>query len=170
MDIILTLLLIFLLASAAYAGFVFAPWLPTRKKDLERIKRLADLKPGQTFYDLGCGDGKVVFAMAQQEGVNAIGIEYVFPFYLYCRIKGILNKSQARFRWGNFFSKDLSDADIVYLFGTPKTIGGELEKKLWNECKPGTKIFSYTCEFKNRQPIMIDKPSDQDLSIRVYQV
>lgn len=32
---------------------IFAPWIPTKKRDVERILALASPKPGDVLYDLG---------------------------------------------------------------------------------------------------------------------
>lgn len=167
--ILIYLFVALLLLSIAYASYTYAPWLPTRGRDIKRVLQLADLQPGETFYDLGCGTGKTVFAAASVDGVKAKGIELVLPLYLYCRIRQLFNtKSNNHFVWGNFFTKDLSDADVVYLFATPKTMQGRLQEKIWREVKPGTRIISYAFGFANIQPAEISKPTKNDLPIRLY--
>jgi tRNA A58 N-methylase Trm61 len=56
------------LASLAYASNAGAPWVPTWKKDFERINKLANLQPGETFIELGCGNGRVCRAVAKAVG------------------------------------------------------------------------------------------------------
>ena len=36
---------------------------------------LAQVKPGETVYDLGCGDGRIVITAAQKFKAHAVGIE-----------------------------------------------------------------------------------------------
>ena len=164
--VLIGIVFLFLLSSA-YAGFVFAPWLPTRRKDIERLKKLADLKPGQIFYDLGCGTSQVVMEMSKVKGSKAKGVELVLPLFLYCQLKKIISKAQAKFYWKNLFKMDISDADVIYLFGTPRTLQGKIQKKIWAECKAGTKVFSYAFAFDNFYAHGVDKPKDQ-LSIYQY--
>jgi preprotein translocase subunit YajC len=45
MPTILLVVLIFLLL-CVFAWMSLAPWVPTRKKEFERINAIADLKPG----------------------------------------------------------------------------------------------------------------------------
>jgi len=54
------ILLVFLIELSLFAGaFSISPFSATRKTDLDRINRLAALKPGQLFYDIGSGDGRI---------------------------------------------------------------------------------------------------------------
>jgi len=155
----------------AYASYTFAPWLPTRDRDLKRVIDLAGLKSGETFYDLGCGTGKTVFATTIVQGVKGIGVEVFYPLFVYCRLKKFLIRdAQSKFIFGDLFKKDLSKADVVYVFGTPKTLQGKLQKKIWSEAKKGTRVISYAFEFKEMIPEKISKPSDKDLSIYLYVV
>ncbi len=36
---------------------------------------IAQVKPGEMVYDLGCGDGRIVIAAAQKFKAHAVGIE-----------------------------------------------------------------------------------------------
>ena len=54
-----------LLGSMAYAALSGAPWVPTWKGDIDRAKRLLDLKSGETFIELGCGDGRVTIGVSR---------------------------------------------------------------------------------------------------------
>ncbi len=142
---LLSLFLIVLLVSLAVAALSFAPWVPVPKKELRRILGLAELKTGEVFYDLGCGDGRVVFAAAEIPGVQAVGIELALPMYLVCRIKQVVwpEARRAKIRLANFFRVDLQHADVIYLFGVPRTLRTRLTNKLKAECKPGTRVLSY---------------------------
>ena len=42
---------------------------------MERLLGLAKVKKGDTVYDLGSGDGRVVIAAAKEFGVKAVGFE-----------------------------------------------------------------------------------------------
>ena len=51
------------------------PWIPTREKRIRKALGLAKLGPGETLYDLGAGDGRVLLMAAKEFGAGAIGIE-----------------------------------------------------------------------------------------------
>ncbi|MFC1678399.1 hypothetical protein ACFLZ9_01530, partial [Patescibacteria group bacterium] len=92
MNIILFIILIVVLFSVALASMSLAPWVPTKKRDLKRILKLAEMKEGGIFYDLGCGDGRVASYIINnsQEKVRAVGLELAIPFYLICKVRQLL--------------------------------------------------------------------------------
>jgi precorrin-6B methylase 2 len=49
----------------ALTALSFAPWVPTKKRDIVRAIKLSGLQSGEVFYDLGCGDGRVVIEAAK---------------------------------------------------------------------------------------------------------
>ncbi|MFH1142879.1 MAG: methionine biosynthesis protein MetW, partial [Candidatus Uhrbacteria bacterium] len=123
MNLILILIVFLVLLTVALAANSFAPWVPAHSRDLKRIAELADLKSGELFFDLGCGDGRTVCYLARQEGVRASGIEMAVPLYLVCKTRQIFQKnSQINFHFGDLFKSDISTADVVYVFGMPKRL------------------------------------------------
>ncbi len=151
-------------------SLTFAPWVPARKKDLKRIFRLAELKAGDVFYDLGCGDGKVVLYAAEHANVNAKGIELAFPMYVICQIRKLFTKNNnASFIFGNLFKENFSDADVVYVWGMPDTLKGKFKAKIEKEMKKGSKLISYAFKIHGFEPVLIDKPHKDDVSIYVYE-
>ena len=123
----------------------FAPWVPSRGRDLKRIFKLADLKPGQIFYDLGCGNGKIVIYAANNYKVKAIGLEISLPLYLICKIRQFFNRgAELEFKLKNLFKENLAAADVIYLFGMPHVLNEKFCLKLKQELRPGTKIISYS--------------------------
>ena len=166
---IIILILIILLFPFMLASLSLAPWVPTRKKDLERILKLADLQPGETFYDLGCGNGRAVFYIGKHTKANAIGIEIAYPLYIYCQIKQLFHKNKnIEFKLKNLFKIDLSQADVIYIFGMEDKLKGKLKNKLEQELKKGTRILTYAFEIQGWQAKKINKPTKEDISIYLY--
>jgi SAM-dependent methyltransferase len=92
-----------------------APYLPTMKKQREEALDLLAPKPGQTFVDLGCGDGRML-ALAASRGLKAIGYE-LNPFLaLYAWITTRRYRKQVKVKLANFWHADLSSADGVFVF------------------------------------------------------
>ncbi|MDO8622525.1 MAG: hypothetical protein Q7R80_04815, partial [bacterium] len=86
LPIIAAILVLPILATFAYAGVSGAPWVPTWRRDVDRFLALAQLRPGERFYDLGCGDGRLVRAAANT-GTIATGFECSLLPYLLAKLR-----------------------------------------------------------------------------------
>jgi SAM-dependent methyltransferase len=151
--------LMVIILSFIYAGLRAAPWIPAWQRDLERIIKLAEIKPGQIFYDLGCGDGRVVCAAAKN-GARAIGFEIsLFQYFLACLRVAFSKGPKAKIIFKDFWDTDLSQADIVYFFLMPKAYF-KLQAKLKRELKPGAKVIAYVWPIKQWEPAKVDKISE----------
>lgn len=160
-----------LLLSVGYASLSFAPWVPSRKRDLKKIFQLADLKPGEIFYDLGCGNGRLAIYAAKNFQAQAIGLELALPLYFVCAIRKLfIRNKNLHFKLKNLFKKNLSDADVIYLFGMPYKLKTKLKEKLERELKPGARVITYAFPFPDWQPEIVDKPSERNISIYLYRI
>ena len=91
----------------------------TKVEDLEKIVKKLKLKKGDTFVDLGCGDGRVVFAVAKKfKDVNCIGYE-ISPIHIMLAklSKCLLFPFSKRVQIipEDFTKADLSDVDAFYI-------------------------------------------------------
>jgi SAM-dependent methyltransferase len=162
-------LLLLFCVSIIFSVLSFAPWVPSRSRDLKRIFKIADLKSGQVFYDLGCGNGKIVFYAAKNYKAKAIGLEISLPFYFICILRQVFTSGlNIKFKLKNLYKENLSSADTIFFFGTPWGINPEFKTKLKTELKPGTKIISYSFSLTDWTPVAVDKPGEKDLPIYLY--
>jgi cyclopropane fatty-acyl-phospholipid synthase-like methyltransferase len=107
--IFIFLIIIFLLITILVAGWSSAPFMPTRTEDLPRILKLSNLKPGQKFVDLGCGNGKVVLYIAENTKANVVGIEMAAPIYVWAKIRQLFSRQKnLKVIYKSFFKVDLS--------------------------------------------------------------
>jgi len=136
---------IFLLVSTAIAAASLAPWVPTGKKDLKRVNRIADLAPGQTFYEIGCGNGRVCSYIAKKNPeARVIGCELAFPLYALCMMrKAIFGPKNLEIRCKNAFREPFGNTDVIYVFGLERTVNGPIRDKMKREMKPGARFLSY---------------------------
>lgn len=168
-------LIFMILVLTVFLGLVIplmslAPWFPCKTKDLKRILDISKLKKGEVFYDLGCGDGKTVLYIANNCDVKkSVGVELSWPMYLVCKFRQFLSKNKKlEFRFANLYNTDISDADVIYVWGMINTLTEKFVQKLKSQAKPGTRVISYVFKIKGLVPIIIDKPSKKDTTIYMY--
>ena len=141
-----------------------APAYPTPQAVVERMLALADVKPNEIVYDLGCGDGRIVIAAAKQFGARGVGVD-IDPLRI---TESRENAAKARvgdrvrFHCQSFFDVDLGDATIVMLYLLP-SINIRLRPKLLAELKPGTRILSNHFEIGDWKPDMSAQVHHRDL-------
>lgn len=132
-----------------------APYIPTKMDKIKEVLKLAGLKRGRKFYELGSGDGRVVLEAARI-GANSVGIEQSWLRVLYSRYKAFnlrLHPKDANvsFYHGNIFSRNYKDADVVYIYLLHKGVA-KLEEKLQKELKKGAIVITQTYHFPSRKP------------------
>src|SRR5215207_236213 len=137
------------------------PPVPTKPERIQKALQMANLQPNEILYDLGAGDGRVLFIAARDFGAKAIGIE-VGPIqcaliWLRAVAKGLGN--QIVIRWGNFYKADLHDADVVFIYATSKEVM-KLAPHLETQMKKGARLVSISADFVEWEPTIMD---DRDL-------
>ena len=120
-----------------------APWLPTPMRVVYKLLDMAEVGPGDLVYDLGCGDGRLIIAAARRYGARAVGIEIHPLRVLWCQalitVLGLRGRVQVV--RGDFFTQDLSDADVVTCYLLQGT-NNKLEGKFKQELDPSTRVVS----------------------------
>ncbi len=109
-----------ILISFAVAGVSAAPWVPTKPKQKKRLIERLIFQNGMTVYDLGCGDGTLLFAAARKNPrINAIGLEISILPYLIAKLRKFIGGAKYKnvsIRYANLFKQDLADADLIFVF------------------------------------------------------
>lgn len=112
---------------------------------------LAGITPRDVVYDLGCGDGRLLFTAVKKFGARkAVGYEIRKDLYDEL-VKSIQKESLANriFIYNeDLMSADLSEATVVTLFLTTSA-NESLKPKLEAELKPGVRIVSHEFAFKD---------------------
>lgn len=147
-------LLVFLalLGPTAYAAYIGAPWVPARKKAIERALKELEVDADDVFVDLGCGDGKVL-ALAAQMGAKVVGYElspFMWPF---AKLR-VGRKGKVFFR--NFYNQTLPpETTIVYAFLVPDTMPRFKKYLLGQNLTNVRYVISYAFSFKDLQPLHV---------------
>lgn len=126
-----------------------APYVWSSKVTADTMFRFADVRPGETVYDLGCGDGRLV-RMAARKGAAATGIEASFLTFLlaWCWSLGTRN---ARIRFGDLWKGDYRHADVVFCYLLVSSMQ-RFEREIWPTLKPGCRVVSNSFRMKGLTP------------------
>jgi SAM-dependent methyltransferase len=136
------LIFLFLASCSVYANLTTGvPWARISQKNIEAIFKEVELPKNFLIYDLGCGDGRVLFA-AEKLGYRAIGYELSLYPYLKARFKKFIHRSAVALKRQDFFKQDLSQAEAVFIFLVGKVMD-RLGRKLEKELKRGAVVISY---------------------------
>ena len=165
MQFLFGLVVLILCALALYYLYQGAIYLPTKQKIVEAIVNLAQIKPGMRAVDLGSGDGRLVIALALA-GALADGFEInpVLAFWSKLKIKKAGVGNNARIFTKSFWSQDLSQYQVVVVFGMSH-IMNRLEIKFKKELRPGTLVISNAFKFPG-----LNLVSKDGQGVYVYQI
>ncbi len=137
-----------IVATAGIAGLSAAPWVPTRKKEMNLLLKNLDIEPGKKIYELGCGTGSIVIALAKiHPTAQFFGYEISILPYLVAKIRSIRYKN-VHICYKNLFSQNLSDADIVICFLLTKAYN-RLATKFAKELKKDATVVIEGWPFEN---------------------
>ncbi|HUE99506.1 MAG TPA: hypothetical protein VMN99_09640 [Anaerolineales bacterium] len=147
------LALLWILVPALYG----LPPVSTKPERIRKALKLANLQPNEVLYDLGAGDGRVLFTAARDFGAKAVGIE-VGPIqcaliWLRAAASGFGNQIQVK--WANFYKADLKDADVVFVYATSKEVA-KLARHLEKQMKRGARVVSISADFPEWEPSALD--------------
>ena len=131
---------------------------PTPQEVVERMLSLAQVKPGETVYDLGCGDGRIVITAAQKFRAHAVGIEIRRDIYesTLGRVASLGLADQVRIVHGNALKTDLAPADVVTLYLLTSS-NEKLKPILAKDLKPGARVVSHDFEIRGWKPAVTEK-------------
>lgn len=129
--------------SAAYGALSAAPWLPTRARERRNLVAKLPMNGTETVYDLGCGDGSLLFALADAHpSIRAVGYDVaLFPLLLGWTRKLLSPRRYRRvsLRFGDLFLSSIRDADLVLIFLMSKAYP-RLIDKFQAELKPDARV------------------------------
>jgi protein-L-isoaspartate O-methyltransferase len=135
-----------------------APSFPTPQTVVERMLSLAQVRPGETVYDLGCGDGRIVITAARMFRARAVGIEIRRDIYeeTLGKVASLGLTDQVRIVHGNALHYDLSPADVVTLYLMTSS-NERLKPVLVKYLKPTARVVSHDFEIRGWTPAAVQK-------------
>jgi len=118
------------------------PYVQTPMEIVERMLRMAEVKPGDRVIDLGSGDGRIVIEAAKR-GASGLGVD-LDPSLVKLATENAARAGvadRARFRVMDLFDADLSSATVVTFYLLPDFNAKLLPRLL--KLKPGTRVVSH---------------------------
>jgi cyclopropane fatty-acyl-phospholipid synthase-like methyltransferase len=125
-----------------YSNFTY---VPTADEVIEKMFEMGKVNKNDVIFDLGCGDGRILFMAAKKFGSHGVGID-LNPE----RIREAMDQAKkydvgtkVEIRFGDALKvKDISDATVVVMYMFPEFMD------LWfpiaqEKLKPGTRILSH---------------------------
>jgi len=134
-----------------------APFVASPTPVVRQMLILAELKPGETLFDLGSGDGRAVIMAAKDFGARSVGVELREDLVkrALSNIHELGLETKAHILQNDIFKVDLSEADVVFLYLTTSA-NEKVKPKLETELKPGARIVSHDYEVLGWKPQKID--------------
>jgi len=146
-----------------------APFVPTPEPVVERMLTSAELKPGETLYDLGCGDGRILFEAAQKFGARAVGVELSSKLVeeVNEKVRALGLQDQIKVIEGNLLNVNLRPADVVTLY-LLRLSNEKLKPNLKKQLKPGARVVSHDYEIMGWRPDRVDKVTVYQRAHTIY--
>ncbi len=176
LEIVVLLLLVFINLSVAFLsiGVLFgasfgAPFVPSSRKSIDKMLELAGLQTGDVIFDLGCGDGRIVFAAAKCGAAKSIGIEISPLVYIIAKVRNLFSGNKhTEIRFGNIFSQtDYNEANVIFAFLMPHLMQ-KVFAEIWPQLAPGARIISSSFFSKDITPDLIIPRDKGQNKIAVY--
>lgn len=154
----LLLALVALPAVAQPPGQRLAPYVPSPQEIIDRMLEVAQIHPGDTVLDVGCGDGRILVTAVQKFKARAIGIE-IDPKIASQATDTIVRlglQNKARVLRADVFDADLAPADVVTLYLTT-SFNEKLRPKFEKSLRPGTRVVSHDYGIRGWNPVEIEE-------------
>jgi SAM-dependent methyltransferase len=140
-----------------------APYVPTPADVVDRMLTLAKVGPRDVVYDLGCGDGRIVIAAAQNFGARGVGIDID---------ANLINQAEANakaagvdrrveFLIQDAMTVDVSDATVVTLYLLSAS-NVKLRPILTRQLRRGARIVSHSFAMGDWEPDVVDTFRDSN--------
>jgi len=156
MEYLKLILFSFLFIISVFSFISLAPWVPTKRNDLNRINDILKLKKWEKFLEMWCWTGLVSIHIARKNpNSKIIWIELSPLFYVISKIRVFFSDlKNIKIKYWNALNLNLEDYDVIYIFWLPKIIKKKVLPRLSKINNKKFRFISYC--FKIRNDIFIE--------------
>jgi 16S rRNA G966 N2-methylase RsmD len=134
----------------------FVKWVPTPPQIIDSFFELAPISSSDVVYDLGSGDGRLLFTALEKGAGKCVGID-IDPHCVNiakeaAKSKGLEQK--VTFIEGDVLDQKLSEASVILVYLLQSGIAF-LRPKFETELRPGTRIVIETYPVQGWKPAKI---------------
>jgi len=135
-----------------------APSYPSPQAVVDRMLALAHIRPGETVYDLGCGDGRIVITAATKFAAKAVGVEIRRDIYesTAAHVVSLGLADQVHIIHGDALKTNLAPADVVTLYLLTSS-NERLRPVLESQLRKGARVVSHDFEIRGWKPEKTEK-------------
>lgn len=140
-----------------------APYVPSPTDVVEKMLKVAEVKEGDTVWDLGCGDGRIVITAAQKFGAKGVGVELDDELFAKtsARVKELGLEGKVKIIHGDLLEQDLSTATVVTLYLLP-TSNEKVRPRLEKFLKKGARVVSHDFEMAGWKALKTEQMESGD--------
>ncbi len=146
--------------------------IPAHKKGIAKALKLAGIKPGEKFYDLGCGDGRVLAEAVKKYNCYGVGYELMLPYFLLARARVKLSGKSEKIdlKLKNIFRSDIENADVIFCFLSPGLMQKMSKYLKTKKLKKGARTISYAFRVNDMEPVKKISQSKENWNIYLYEL
>jgi SAM-dependent methyltransferase len=115
-----------------------APFVSVPGRDQDKIGDALELTVGDRFLELGCGNGDVLFRLAEERGVSGTGVELDPLLFVLVWVRArFTRQARVKILYGNLFDVDFSAYNKIYAY-LMKRAYPRLKEKFARELRSGS--------------------------------
>ena len=145
-----------------------APLVLARSSAVTQIIDALRLNNNSIFYDLGCGNGRILIASLSQNPKKAIGLEYSPLAFMWAKINTRKN-TQIQIIRANILTSNIHQATHIFVYLFPKAMG-VLETRFNSQLQKGTRVVScdFTFPHKEAKEVIDISTPESKLAQKLY--
>ncbi len=150
-----------------------APFVPSPQEVVERMLEASRLRDGETLYDLGSGDGRIVITAAQKFRAKAVGVELSPDLckQALSQVKTLGLANRVTILQADLLSVDLRPADVVTIYLLTSS-NDRLKPNLEKELRTGARVVSHDFKIRGWTPESVEhvQAGSRVHTIYVYEI